>query len=104
MYWVIINRPVGFEKKIGSKAVSEIVHVQSFKIRILGCMATEATSGLGCGCVVLETDTFNKFHFPVVCTSCKVAKHAPDELCPRLPGDVQGDPLVNMLLIAPVLR
>ena len=102
MYRVIIHRPVSFEEKIGSKAVSEEVHVQSCKIGILGCLSTEATSARCC--VVLETHALNKLHLPEVCTSCKVVEHAPDELCPRWSRDVQGDPLVKMLLVTPVLR
>ena len=53
--------------------------------------------------MVLETHTFHKFKLLVARRTSKIAKHAPDELRPDWPGDVQGESLRDVLLVTPVL-
>ena len=55
--------------------------------------------------MVLEADTFHELHPSVVGAGLVVTQHAPHELCPGDPRNVQGDPLLlNVLFIAPILE
>ena len=84
--WILVNTSINSEEKVWTKAIAEVVKVDSIQILVHGRLLLQPSTSFGS--VMLKSHTFNKLHPSIVGTSLIVTQHTPDELGPGHPRNV----------------